>query len=183
MPAAALAVAPRHLRWFAAGYKSHRAAQTPALDLIAHVGFPPSEMLRARRILGRRRGSATGTRTELGAIATSRVARQTPHGRQWTDRRRPREQWARHICEAKLSTGLHKANFRRLCRVVSPGPELFEDGVIAFGSPSGGWRIWSMQPIFPVRPGLARRLEKQLNVASQMIDTFGRGRSASLRLR
>jgi hypothetical protein len=46
MPAAALAMAPRHLRRFTPGDKSHRAAQTPALDLIAHVGFPPSEMLR-----------------------------------------------------------------------------------------------------------------------------------------
>jgi hypothetical protein len=46
MLAAALAVAPRHLRWLAPGDKSHRAAQTPALDLVAHVGFPPSEMLR-----------------------------------------------------------------------------------------------------------------------------------------
>jgi hypothetical protein len=46
MPAAALAVGPGHLHWFAPGDKSHGAAETPALDLIAHVGFPPSEMLR-----------------------------------------------------------------------------------------------------------------------------------------
>src|SRR4029077_7218734 len=56
-------------------------------------------------------------------------------------------------------------------------------GVIAFGSLSGGSRIWSLQSIFPARCCLGRRLEKQLDVAPQEIETFGRVRSASLRLR
>ena len=40
-----------------------------------------------------------------------------------------------------------------------------------------------MRPIFPVRPGPSRRLEKQLDVAPQVIEAFGRGGRASFRLR
>src|ERR1700678_3820464 len=45
-----------------------------------------------------------------------------------------------------------------------------------------GW-LWSMLPISPARWGLGRRLEKQLNVATQVIETFGRGRRASFSFR
>jgi hypothetical protein len=43
VPAAALTVAPRHLRRFAIGNKSHGAAEASALNLIAHVFILPSE--------------------------------------------------------------------------------------------------------------------------------------------
>jgi hypothetical protein len=43
VPAAALTVAPRHLRRFAIGNKSHSAAEASALNLIAHVFILPRE--------------------------------------------------------------------------------------------------------------------------------------------
>jgi hypothetical protein len=34
---------PRHLRWLARGGESHRAAKTPAFNLVAHVDFLPAK--------------------------------------------------------------------------------------------------------------------------------------------
>ena len=59
MPAAALTVAPRHLRRFAIGDKSHGAAEAPALNLIAHVCILPS-VGATHRILGLRRAKREG---------------------------------------------------------------------------------------------------------------------------
>src|SRR5262249_54936824 len=47
MLAAALAMAPRHRRGCTLGDKSHRAAKTPALNLVAHVAIPSLRSLRA----------------------------------------------------------------------------------------------------------------------------------------
>jgi hypothetical protein len=54
-----LTVAPRHLRRFAIGDKSHGAAEAPALNLIAHVFILPS-VGATHRILGLRRAKREG---------------------------------------------------------------------------------------------------------------------------
>ncbi len=43
MPATALAMAPRHPDRFTSGKKSHRIAEAPALELVAHRAFPSPE--------------------------------------------------------------------------------------------------------------------------------------------
>jgi hypothetical protein len=43
MLATALAMAPRYPFRFTVGDKSHRAAQAPALDLVAHLAIPPRD--------------------------------------------------------------------------------------------------------------------------------------------